>query len=178
MIMFNETRAIMLYNELGMRQLKETLSNVMIGLSQCPDTIWLVSPWVTDFDLLDNRSNNWSNINPSWGARKVRFSELLIFSVECGCRLNLVTNEDKINGAFINRLETAISDKNCFSTTISETLHTKGFLSSSLWLAGSMNFTYSGTHLNQEQVQLNSSKDIILETKLEFEQSYGGLIDE
>jgi len=176
--MANETRAIMLYNELGMRQLKETLSNVMVGLSQCPETFWLVSPWVTDFDLLDNRSNNWSNINPSWGARKIRFTELLIFSVECGCRLNLVTNEDPINVAFINRLETSITDSNHLSITKSQTLHTKGFLNSSLWLAGSMNFTYSGTHLNQEQVQLNTSKDIILETKLEFERSYGGLIHE
>jgi hypothetical protein len=171
----NNTRAIVLHNELGMRQLKETLGNVLIGLSQCPDTIWLVSPWVTDFELLDNRSNNWSNLNPAWGARKVRFSEMLIFAVESGCKLNLVINEDSINKAFINRIKTVISDPLSMSVVKSQNLHTKGFLTSSLWLAGSMNFTFSGTHLNQEQVQLNLSKDIIFEMKLEFEQSYGGL---
>jgi phosphatidylserine/phosphatidylglycerophosphate/cardiolipin synthase-like enzyme len=158
-----------------MRQLKETLSNLLLGLSQCPDTLWLVSPWITDFDLLDNRSNNWSNLNPSWGARKVRFTELLIFAVDSGCRLNLVTNNDSINEAFISRLKTAISDPRSMSVIRSESVHTKGFLTSSLWLAGSMNFTYSGTHVNQEQVQLNMSKDIILEMKLEFEKAYVGL---
>jgi hypothetical protein len=171
----NQTRAIILHNELGIRQLKETLSNVLLGLSQCPDTMWLVSPWVTDFDLLDNRSNNWSNLNPSWGARKIRFTELLIFAVESGCKLNLVISEDKKNDEFINRLKTVITDSKSLSIIISETLHTKGLLTSSLWLAGSMNFTYSGTHRNQEQVQLNMSKDVILEMKLEFEQTYGGL---
>ncbi|MDA7686505.1 phospholipase D-like domain-containing protein DpdK [Pseudomonadales bacterium] len=171
----NNSRVIMLQNELGMRQLKETLSNVLLGLSQCPETLWLVSPWVTDFDLLDNRSNNWSNINPSWGARKVRFTELLIFAVECGCKLNLVISDDVKNDAFVNRLKTVITDKQALSIIISDTLHTKGLLTSSLWLAGSMNFTYSGTHRNQEQVHLHMSKDVILEVKLEFEQAYGVL---
>lgn len=166
------TRVIVLNNDLGMRQLKEALGNILIGLSQCPDTIWLVSPWVTDFDLLDNRSHNWSNINPSWGARKVRFSELLIFAIESGCSLNLVTNEDNINDAFINRIKSGVSESSSFSYVASENLHTKGLLTSSIWLAGSMNFTYSGTHLNQEQVTLSTSKDIILEMTLEFEQSY------
>jgi hypothetical protein len=174
----NNTRAIVLHNDLGMRQLKETLSNVLLGLSQCPDILWLVSPWVTDFELLDNRSNNWSNLNPSWGARKIRFTELLIFAVKSGCKLNLVVGKDKINDEFVNRLKAAITDPQSLSITISETLHTKGFLTSCLWLAGSMNFTYSGTHLNQEQVQLNMSKDIILEMKLEFENTYGGLSHE
>ena len=177
-MMTNTSRTIVLHSELGMRQLKETLGNVLIGLSQCPDTIWLVSPWVTDFDLLDNRSNQWSNLNPSWGARKVRFSELLIFALESGCRLNLVTNHDEMNRAFINRLSSAISAPDLLSTIFAETLHTKGLLTSSLWLAGSMNFTYSGTHLNQEQVQLNLSPDTLLEMKLEFESSYGGLFGE
>ena len=176
--MNNITRSIILHNELGMRQLKETLSNVLLGLSQCPDTLWLVSPWVTDFDLLDNRSNNWSNLNPSWGARKVRFTELLIFSVESGCRLNLVTNTDPINDAFISRLKTAITEPGLMSVTRSKSVHTKGLLTASLWLAGSMNFTYSGTHVNEEQVQLNLSKDIILEMKLEFEKTYAGLDNE
>jgi len=170
----NNTRAIILHNELGMRQLKETLSNILLGLSQCPDTIWLVSPWVTDFDLLDNRSNNWSNLNPTWGARKVRFTELLIYAIESGCKLNLVANEDSINHAFINRLRTVITDSESLTIIKSESLHTKGFLTSSLWLAGSMNFTYSGIHLNQEQVQLNMSPDIILEMKLEFEETFLG----
>ena len=173
--MKNITRSIILHNELGVRQLKETLSNVLLGLSQCPDTLWLVSPWVTDFDLLDNRSNNWSNLNPSWGARKVRFSELLIFAVESGCRLNLVTNNDHINDAFISRLKTAITEPELMSVIRSKKVHTKGFLTASLWLAGSMNFTYSGTHVNQEQVQLNISKDTIFEMKLEFEKTYVGL---
>jgi len=161
-----------------MRQFKETFSNILLGLSLCPEEIWLVSPWVTDFDLLDNRSNNWSNLNPGWTGRKVRFSELLIFAVQAGCKLKLVTKNDPINKEFQSKLRNAVGASKDFSIIFSETLHTKGFLTPSIWIAGSMNFTYSGTHLNQEQVQLNISKDIILEMKLEFEQSYGDLTDE
>jgi hypothetical protein len=166
-------RILFLHNELGLRQLKETLSNLLIGSIFSSGDIWLVSPWISDFDLLDNRSGDWSSLEPGWGTRMVKFSELLILLIESGRRLHLVTNYDKINDAFIERLEVAMIASSSLRVVKSDKLHTKGLLSPSYFLAGSMNFTYSGTHINQEQVQLNADADSIMEAKLEFEVLYG-----
>ena len=170
---FKTSRTIFINNCFGIRQLKETLSNLIISSSIAPSELWLVSPWLSDFDLLDNRSGDWSALNPGWGARRVRFSELLLFAIEAGCNLNLVTNYDRINDSFEERLRQAINEPGSFRVVKSEKLHTKGFLSNDYFLAGSMNFTYSGTHKNEEQVVLNIDKDTILEAKLEFEDLYG-----
>lgn len=169
------SRTIFINNKFGIRQLKETLSNLLIGSSLSPSTFWLVSPWLSDFDLLDNRSGDWDSLNPAWGARTIKFSELLLFLIESGCKLNLVSNEDPINKAFENRLLQAMHDSDDLKIMKSKKLHTKGLLSPSYFLAGSMNFTYSGTHRNEEQVVLNLDKDTILEAKLEFEDLYGGI---
>lgn len=167
------SRTIFINNQFGIRQLKETLSNLLIASSISPSEIWLVSPWLSDFELLDNRSGDWDALNPSWGARGVRFSELLIFAIESGCRLNLVTNNDQINKAFEERLNQTVDDNELLRVVKSPKLHTKGLLTQEYFLAGSMNFTYSGTHKNEEQVVLNIDKDTILEAKLEFEDLYG-----
>jgi phosphatidylserine/phosphatidylglycerophosphate/cardiolipin synthase-like enzyme len=172
------SRTIFINNKFGIRQLKETLSNLLVGSCLSPNDLWLVSPWLTDFDLLDNRTGDWDALNPVWGARSVKFSELLIFAVESGCKLNLVTNNDLINNAFEESLLQAIDDCSIFKIMKSEKLHTKGLLTPSYFLAGSMNFTYSGTHKNEEQVVLNLDADAILEAKLEFENLYGGINNE
>lgn len=167
------SRTIFINNRFGIRQLKETLSNLLISSAISPSEIWLVSPWLSDFDLLDNRSGDWDALNPAWGSRRVGFSELLSFAIEAGCNLNLVTNNDLINDAFEERLKQILNGPGLLRVVKSEKLHTKGLLSKDYFLAGSMNFTYSGTHKNEEQVVLNIDKDTILEAKLEFEDLYG-----
>ena len=39
----------------------------------------------------------------------------------------------------------------------------------------SMNFTYSGANKKDEQVTLTNNPDILVETRLEYEEKYGGL---
>ena len=109
---------------------------------------------------------------PILGRRGVRFSELLIFAIESGCRLNLVTNNDHINKAFEERLNQYVDDNELLRVVKSPKLHTKGLLTPEYFLA-IYEFTYSGTHKNEEQVVLNIDKDTILEAKLEFEDLYG-----
>ena len=98
------SRQFFLHGPYGDVQLKETLGVLLAGLILSPDELWLVSPWVTDFDLLDNRSGDWDYVQPSWGARFVRFSEMLVAAVESGCTLNLVTNRDELNQTFYTSL--------------------------------------------------------------------------
>jgi len=154
-------------------QLKETLAALLVGLSISPQPLWLVSPWVSDFDLLDNRNGDWGNVNPSWGNRMVTFSELLVLAVRSGCELNLVTNTDEMNIRFYEKVKNSLGENDSFVWDSFETLHTKGLLSNSFFLSGSMNFTYSGTNRNDEQIQLTDNPDQLLEVRLEFQERYG-----
>ena len=166
------SRQIFTHGPYGMRQLRETLSDLLIGLILYPDEIWLVSPWVSDLDLLDNRAGDWDSIEPAWGARQVRFSEMLATAVASGCSLRLVTKSDEMNQKFYDRLVSGLSSSFEVSKLEKDTLHTKGMLCSSFFLSGSMNFTYSGTHRNDERVELTIDANKISEAKIEFEERY------
>jgi PLD-like domain len=165
-------RQIFVHGLYGERQLRETLSDLLVGLVLSPDAVWLVSPWVSDFDVLDNRSGDWSTVHPAWGARYVMFSELLAVGIEGGCDLKLVTNNDEANKGFYEKLIKNLTEKDRVRWIVEEQLHTKGLLCSSFFLAGSMNFTYSGINRNDEHVRLSIDSDEISEAKMEFERRY------
>jgi len=171
-----DSRVIYLTNQLGRRQLRETLGSLLLSNYYQQDEIWLVSAWITDFDLIDNRSGNWSIVNPEWGNRVIRFSEVIRDLSKTGTRVKIVTKDDPHNSAFLKRLE--ITNKplvNDLAFVKSEVIHLKGLLTSHYFIMGSMNFTYSGTNKNDEQVTLTNNPDILAETRLEYEERYGGL---
>lgn len=165
-------RQIFVHGLYGERQLRETLSDLLVGLVFSPDTVWLVSPWVSDFDLLDNRSGDWTSVNPAWGARFVMFSELLSLGIEAGCELRLVTNNHDGNKRFYERLTKSLSEVGRVRWLVEDQLHTKGLLCSSFLLSGSMNFTYSGLNRNDERLELSIDSEKIAEARLEFERRY------
>ena len=165
-------RIIFTNTDYGRRQLKEVLGNLLVGLIISTDKIWLVSPWLTDYDLLDNRTGNWNAIDPSWDNRFVTFTDLLISLVKSGCHLNVVTTNIEINRPFINKLSTSLNMYENFQIIYSENLHIKGLLTDHFFINGSMNFTYRGANINEEQVPINIDKETILEAKLEFEGRY------
>ena len=170
--MSKTSRQIFVHGPYGSRQVKETLSDLLISLILKPDDVWLVSPWISDFDLLDNRSRGWDTVSPEWGARNVRFSELLAASVDSGSSLRIVTNSKEMNLRFYEQVVSAIRTGRSVARLESDTLHTKGLLCSSFFLSGSMNFTYSGTHKNDENVVLTTDSSTISEARIEFEDRY------
>jgi hypothetical protein len=167
-----DSRQIFVHGRLGSRQIKETLGDLLVGVTLSPDDLWLVSPWVSDFDLLDNRSGHWDSVEPAWGERMVRFSEVLGAALSAGCSLRLITNQDPMNKRFYDQLRSATSAERSINRLERDTLHTKGLLCSSFFLAGSMNFTYSGTHRNDERVQLTTNSDAIAEARISLETQY------
>lgn len=172
----SDIRSIFLHGALGRRQFKEVLGSLLTGLIVVPKPLWLVSPWVSDFDLLDNQSGEWDMVQPAWGLKVVTFSQLLIDCVEAGCSLNLVTRDEATNASFLKRLDDALANHSEYRVGLSENLHAKGLLTSDWYLSGSMNFTFSGTNMNDEQLQLTTNTGVISETKLEFEKRYGALL--
>ena len=122
--------------------------------------IWLVSPWITDLPLLDNRAGAYAGIEPAWPKSYLKLSELLAYSLKSSpeTQLKVVTRPDEHNKPFCNRLrELARLDGTADRLKIDSSrtvLHTKGFAGDSFSLKGSMNFTYNGIQVLEETVEL------------------------
>ncbi|BEU04244.1 hypothetical protein OAG1_30440 [Agarivorans sp. OAG1] len=139
-------------------------------------TLWLVSPWVTDLELLDNRTGNFDYLEPAWGQRKVQITELLTRMLANGGRLKLVTNRDAHNARFLRHITDraegyGVSER--LSVLQKDKLHTKGILGEHYYLHGSMNLTIGGVEINDEQINLSTDKQSIAEARLTFRKHYG-----
>lgn len=134
--------------------------------------VWLVSPWISDFVLLDNRSGRFDAINPQWQRREIRLVDFALQLMTNGTRIIVVTRPDSHNLMFLNRLgdralEAGVGDH--YHVLQRERLHTKGILTSGGLLLGSMNLTYSGLELNDESVYYETAMEAIAKARVEFE---------
>lgn len=157
---------------LGKRQLKEVLTSIFAGLIFSPQDIWLVTAWLTDFDVIDNRSGDWNVLNPNWGSRMITFLDLLETAVDAGCQLNLVVKQSDRNDSAVNRLKNYFANNDLFYLCISQELHIKGLLTKSCFLKGSMNFTYFGANKNEELLTLTSDLHSMSSARIDFKKSY------
>ena len=134
--------------------------------------IWLVSPWISDFVLLDNRDGRFDAINPQWQRRQIRLVDYVLQVMTHGTRTIIVTRPDPHNQTFLNRLsdralESGLDDQ--IQVILRERLHTKGILTKASLLLGSMNLTYNGLNLNDESVYYETATNAIAKAKVEFE---------
>ena len=168
----SNSRKILTNTSLGKRHLKEVLGSTFAGLILSPQEIWLVTAWFTDFEILDNRSGNWSYLNASWGNRMVTFIELLETAVLNGCKLNLVVNETKTNDSALSLLKNKLVNEDGFRFEISDKVHIKGLVTESFFFDGSMNFTFSGANRNDELVTISGDTHQISTTRIDFNNLY------
>lgn len=134
--------------------------------------IWLVSPWISDFVLLDNRSGRFDAINPQWQRREIRLVDFVLQLLTNSTRVVVVTRPDVHNQTFLDRLndralEAGVSDY--IQLLQRNRLHTKGILTDGGLLLGSMNLTYSGLELLEESVYYEISAEAIAKARVEFQ---------
>ena len=84
-------------------------------------------------------------------------------------KIRLITNQEKHNDSFLRKLKMRLSetsDKKNITISQIETLHVKkGLLNDHGCLDGSMNITYQGVEINDEQVVYNSGSSIVDEER-------------
>jgi len=140
--------------------------------------IWLVSPWITDLPVLDNRSGFYSGLEPSWPKRFLTLAELLAFILKSSprTRMRIVTRPDPHNRRFCRRLQTLaeldLTNGRLEIDAERETLHIKGLVSSHFALKGSMNFTYNGIEVLEEAVELETEPRRVAQLLLNFGAHY------
>lgn len=173
-------RRIMTKTFAGKRQIREVIASMLISEILNPREVWLVSAWVSNFDLLDNRSGAFDALNPSWGHRMLTFFEVLESVVDAGCSVNFVLKDHETNTSALTEIKAKLATSHNVKLKLSEELHAKGLLTKDALLIGSMNFTYSGTNRNDELMTLDRSEEAIADAFREFTTAYpmGGLTTE
>ena len=172
----SDTRKIFRTKSTGNSEVRELLETVLVSELIMPSpTIWLVSPWITDLEILDNRSAAYSALVPTWGLRRIRLSEVLA-SVLDRSKVSIVARPDPHNTAFLSKMED-MARANELSQNLTvirqETLHLKGLLGRDYYLSGSMNLTYNGVEINEEGISFERSPDAIASASIHFQEHYG-----
>jgi phosphatidylserine/phosphatidylglycerophosphate/cardiolipin synthase-like enzyme len=163
----------------GPETLRELLETMFISEMLSPGpVIYIISPWVSNIILIDNRSGTFDTLNPEWGHKEVRVVDVIVSLMSRGCRVVIVTRNDEKNTSFLNLLNDQAAQnglENAVTTYSRNSLHTKGILLTGCSLLGSMNLTYFGLHLNDEQVTFSIDKEDLAHTRLEFERYVASL---
>ena len=157
----------------GAATLRELLQTMF--LSELLDTrgrLWIVSPWVSNVVLIDNRSGNFDSLTPEWGRREVRLAEVLAALMARGSSVVLVTRGIEINQAFVSALRdqaVRIGVEDQLNVVLRRELHTKGIVLSRSLLLGSMNLTFYGIEINDESIEFCVDAEDVAHARLEFE---------
>lgn len=166
-------RRIFKSQQTGVATIRELLQSMFVGeMLLVGSRIWIVSPWISNVVVLDNRSGNFDTLNPEWSRKEIRLVDVLVALMARGSRVVIVTRNLETNIPFINILkETADLHalENQVTIKLHSLLHTKGILLSKCLLMGSMNLTYNGLEINDEWIQFSIDLDDIAKTRLEFD---------
>lgn len=158
------------------RELLESLfAAELLSPSRC---LWLVSPWLTDLELLDNRAGAWSALDPQWGPRQLRLAELLGRMLETGAHVVIATRPDAHNEQFLRKLDDLAKSsgvESLLTVRRKPTLHHKGFLGDDFYLSGSMNLTFNGVEILDEGVTFETDREATESARIAFLNDYGGL---
>lgn len=141
--------------------------------------LWIVSPWISDLPLLDNRSGGYSGLEPSWPKRRISLAEVLAYTLRSSSQIviRIITRPDIHNTRFCSRLRHLASmDGNEQRLVIDdqrENLHTKGLAGSRFAFIGSMNFTHNGIEVLEETVQLETQTSRVAQFLVNLHGHYG-----
>ena len=158
-------------------EIRELLEGIFVSELLVPsESVWLVSPWITDIDILDNRCGQFSSLVPSWGLRRIRLSEVFA-QIMNQSRVHIVARPDPHNEAFLQKMRdfgraSEVSER--LQVVVRDTLHLKGLLGQDYYLSGSMNLTYNGVEVNHEGISLDRSPESVAEARIHFQENYGG----
>ena len=142
----------------------------MLAPSRC---LWLVSPWISDIPVVDNRADAFVSLEPDWARQHVRLSQMLAWLAGRGSTIHVATRNDDHNHAFLEGLESRAGDRQIHVHIVGE-LHEKGLLGDGFYLSGSMNFTHGGISTYEEIVHYFIAPDVVAKNRIAFTERWGG----
>jgi len=143
-----------IYSRGNSEALRNLIQSVFVTECLVPSrSIWMVSAWISDIEILDNRSGQFSGVAPTWAHSWVRLSSVLATLLQSGCAITVITNTSEHNKPFRRAME-QINRGNRYKFRYEEVEgeHEKGIVTDKCLIDGSMNFTYNGIFINREHV--------------------------
>ncbi len=156
----------------GVATIQELMQTMFVAeVLQPGEDVWIVSPWISNVVLIDNRSGNFDALNPEWGRREIRLADVLVTLMSHGTRVHVVTRNESSNDSFRTRITDLVSEhdlQDSLTVRLHHQLHTKGILLTRGLLMGSMNLTYNGMTINDEWVEFSLAPSDLSRARLEF----------
>jgi hypothetical protein len=153
-------------------------SLLLIGEHDRP--VYFASPWITDFDLFDNRCRDYAALFPRIAEQPwIRFSDFVaLLSAKLDVRL-LTTDNDR-SSAFMGLAALKAAPRVACRLGDNK-FHEKGILAPTFYIEGSMNITHHGVRVRGEKVVYHSVLGVGLAPKiaaayLEFNRHWKTLI--
>lgn len=129
--------------------------------------LWIVSGWITDIPVLDNRHRQYDAVLGDVARSSLVLTEVLAELVERGCDLHVAVRAVDHNRRFLNRLgEQARTDR--LHRYSSPDLHEKLMVGSEWVMKGSMNFTWNGLQQNEEGIDFVVDSTVAGRERLEL----------
>ena len=154
-----------------MRDARTLLETVLAAECLRPsEVLWVVSPWISDVPVFDNRGGSFSYVFANAGERELRLSEVLTRLAEAGTAVIIATRDDPHNASFLAALATGGGE---ISVVTSAELHEKTLAGDDFVLSGSMNFTQAGLDWNEEQVTLDTDPETVAAARRDLRSRWG-----
>jgi phosphatidylserine/phosphatidylglycerophosphate/cardiolipin synthase-like enzyme len=129
--------------------------------------LWLVSPWISDIDSLDNTRGDFDTLFLDPVARTYSLSQVLAQLTQAGTTLNVVSRPDDHNRTFLDRLRRqAHADR--LNIVDHPDVHEKTLCGRRWLLTGSMNFTARGLLVNDESVTYRIDEQAAAHARMDF----------
>lgn len=159
-------------------EVKELLQAIFVGEMMSPSRcIWLISPWLSDIPIIDNRAGAFDALDSSWGPRVLRLGEVIARSLRIGTMVVVATRPVPHNRPFLSQLATTASELGVSPALLlseAEDLHEKGILGDDFYLSGSMNLTFGGVELLEETVKFDTAEEVVAQARLVYFERWGG----
>lgn len=139
--------------------------------------LWLAFGWISDVEILDNRSRQFGTINPDWPATNIRLSTVLNSLIERKGSVAIILRDVEHNRIFVEKLKPIkylFPDR--LHIVLETDVHEKGILGDDFLLSGSMNLTFNGITVNDEHLTLRTDRASVEEWRLVLEQKWGGAL--
>lgn len=149
------------------------LTTVLLAELMMPSRhLWLVSPWIGNVDVIDNRAAAYDSVFVDPSSRVYAFAEVLARITQSGGHLSLVTRPDPFNEIFLDRLgRQAVPER--MQVICAEDVHEKTLCGDDWLMTGSMNFTYRGMSINDEIVSYRVDAGLAGTARIDFGRRFG-----
>lgn len=160
------------------RALRSLLQSIFcVELLSPSNPLWFSSAWVSDIPILDNSARQFQSLCPDWEVRFIRLSECLEGICSRGGRVVVVIRDEEHNKRFVETISEGRSyrDKR-LAIVMDKNQHVKGLVGEHQMIGGSMNFTFSGIEINEEDVIYRTDPSAIHEKRLLLSERWGDIL--